>query len=103
MLSPPLEPKVLLKLHQWLKEVAHGDVRRIKASWAGDTVMSMVFREPVALRRLLADMPEVAVITDEPYTDAGGETSEDQSSPRERRAGAPKLPPKQYRLAMRPA
>ena len=101
VLSPPLEPTVVLKLHQWLKEDAKGDVSRITASWGGETVISVEFREPVPLLRMLAELPELAEVVEEPYVEEMVESPDGLTSQSEQKTGGYRPALKQFRLAFK--
>ncbi|MEE8442599.1 MAG: response regulator, partial [Dehalococcoidia bacterium] len=101
VLSPPLEPTVVLGLHQWITEVAKGDIRTIKASWGGETVISVEFRESIPLLRMLADVPHLVDVVEEPYAGAGVRPAEDGASPDEPVNTGPRPPPRQFRLALK--
>ncbi|MBI2871848.1 MAG: response regulator transcription factor [Chloroflexi bacterium] len=101
VLAAPAEPKNVLRFQQWLREVVKGDVRRIKASWGGDTVVSVNFREPVPLFRMLTELPEVAKVVEEPFTGERLKPPEDEQSPASPGQAAQRLEPRQYRLVLK--
>ena len=90
------EPKVVLMLHRWLKDVADADIGEITGSWGDDTVLKVTIRQPIPLYRMLAGLPVVAEVTEESYT----ENAETQ-------AGAPKKIgpwhglPKRFRIILK--
>ena len=55
MISPPVEPGMVLKLHQWLTGVANVDVGEITGPWTGGTVMRASVRHPLPLLQMLAE------------------------------------------------
>ena len=67
VISAPLEPIQLLKLHKWLRDVVDGHLSEIHPSWGGDTVLGINIRRLSPLVRLLDEMPLVAEVTEEPY------------------------------------
>ena len=64
-ISPPLEPSLVLQLHQWLREVAKGDVGKITSPLGGTAVVSLAFRDPTPLKKMLAELPYVAEVEEE--------------------------------------
>lgn len=71
VISPPVEPTMVVRLHQWLQEVANADINQVFGSWTEDTVVRVTLRQPVPLLRLLKGLPDVAEVTEEPYTETG--------------------------------
>ena len=71
MISPPVEPGMVLKLHQWLTGVANVDVGEITGSWTGDTLMRASVRRPLPLLKMLGELPDVVKVTEEPYAMEG--------------------------------
>jgi len=67
VISPPLEPRIVLKLQQWLKDTAEADIDRIFASLGDDTVLNVSFRQPIQLLEMLKEIPYVAEVSEEPY------------------------------------
>ncbi len=67
VLSPPVEPHVILKLHQWLTNTAQAEIQTVIPSISGDTVLAMTFQEQLPLLRLLAELPFVAHVSAEPF------------------------------------
>ncbi len=66
VISPPVEPSTVLRLHKWLKEVAKAEIERINSSLEGDTVLKVNFRQATSLRQMLAKLTYLAKVTDEP-------------------------------------
>ena len=66
VISPPLEPLVMLKLQRWLFETAGAHTVRLTLSNSADTVHVMTFERPIPLLRMLAALPFVAEVTAEP-------------------------------------
>ena len=66
VISPPLEPLVMLKLQRWLFETAGAHTVRLTLSKSADTVHVMIFERPIPLLRMLAALPFVAEVTAEP-------------------------------------
>ena len=64
-ISPPLEPSLILQLHQWLREGAKGYIGKITSPLGGTTVVSLAFRDPTPLKKMLADIPYVAEVEEE--------------------------------------
>ena len=102
VIPPPLEPGAILKLHQWLREVARADVGEIAGSWMGDTVMTMTLRQPIPLLRMLAELPDVAEVTEEPYREGTQLTTGVLRSTRDMlEIGVGRTLPKRFRLALK--
>ena len=78
VIPPPLELSIILRLHKWLKEVAEVDVGKIVSSLTGDTVVNVTFHDPTSLGQMLAGLPYVRKVTEEPYA-TGTETAPDVS------------------------
>lgn len=72
VMTPPIEPSPLLKLHQWLYNTAKAHTKRITRSRSGDTVQFLTFERPVPLLRMLAALPYVAEVTVEEDQDRCG-------------------------------
>ena len=66
VISPPLEPIQVLKLHKWLGEEVEGHLWEVHSSWSGDTVLQIDIRRLTPLVRMLDEMPLVAEVTEEP-------------------------------------
>jgi hypothetical protein len=60
VLSSPVEPHMILKLHQWLTDTAQAEIQAVIPSMSGDTVLAMTFQEQIPLLRLLAELPFVS-------------------------------------------
>ena len=71
VLSSPMEPGMVLKLHQWLTGVANVDVGEITGSWTGDTLKRASVRRPLPLLQMLGELPDVVEVTEEPYASEG--------------------------------
>ncbi len=72
VISPPLEPGAVLKLHKWLTEVAKGDIGKIDSSLGGEAVLSVTFREQTHLVPMLTGLSYVAEVIEEPYSKKTG-------------------------------
>ena len=68
VISPPMEPGIVLKLHKWLQEFAFADIEEIVGSLTGDTVLRMTIRQPVPLLQMLGELPDVTEVSEEQYT-----------------------------------
>ncbi|MFC1935163.1 response regulator transcription factor [Chloroflexota bacterium] len=101
VLSPPLVPTIVLRFHQWLKEVAKGDIGMVTASWGGETVISVDFREPIPLLQMLAELPDVTEVVEEPYTGQKASPLGGLEIPPERAAGVQQRAPRQLRLTLK--
>ena len=62
VISPPLEPIQVLKLHKWLRDVVGGHLSGVHPSWVGDTVLEIDIRRFSPLVHLLENMPLVAAV-----------------------------------------
>ena len=91
VISPPLEPIQVLKLHKWLADVVDGHLWEVHPSLRGDTVVQINIRRPSPLVRLLQEMPLVAEVTEEPYEE-----------PYEEEQDAEQAPPRRVRLVLEP-
>jgi DNA-binding NarL/FixJ family response regulator len=69
VISPPLQPIQVLKLHKWLGEVLEGQLSEVHPSWGGDTILEIDIRRSSPLVRLLSEMPLVAEVTEEESED----------------------------------
>ena len=68
VISPPLEPVIILKLHKWLQDDAFADIEEIVGSLTRDTVLRMTIHQPVPLVQMLAELPYVTEVSEEMYT-----------------------------------
>ena len=101
VLPSPLEPRTILKFHHWLTEATQGGVQKITASWGGDTVITLSLREPMHLLGMLAELPDVAEVIEEPYVGDTLEASEGLASPSERQTGVEAPMPRQFRVSLK--
>ena len=67
VISPPLEPTLLIRLHSWLKEVVMADVDQTVGSWGEETLLSSSLRTPMPLLRMLTELPYITEVAEEPY------------------------------------
>lgn len=65
VISPPMEPGTVLRLHKWLKDVAVAEIDWVNASLNGDTVISITLRQAVPLAKMLDGLSYVAEVTPE--------------------------------------
>ena len=101
IISPPVEPGMVLKLHQWLMEAADIDLGKITGSQTGDTILSVSMRRPGPLMRMLSELPNVREVTEEPYVDGGSAVQWVlKSSGALPGIGGGRLAPKRFRLAL---
>ena len=75
VISPPLQPAKLLELHRWLTEVAKAEIGETIGTREEDFVMEVAFPQPIPLLRMLAELPDVARVTQEPHTRESGTTA----------------------------
>jgi hypothetical protein len=95
VISPPVDTATVLKLYQWLQGVALADVNEVVGSWTGDTVVKLTLRRPIPLIRMLAELPEVTEVNEEPYAEAVGVPLVLAE------LGRGRTPPKRIRLALK--
>ncbi len=69
VVSPPLDTSVFLNLHQLINEIPTASVESIKVSLSEDTLLNVVFNSPFPLLRRLSELPFVAKMETEPYTE----------------------------------
>ena len=74
VIPPPSQPAKLLELHRWLTEVAKAEIGETIGTRGEDFVMEVVFPQPIPLLRMLAELPDVARVTEEPYRRESGTT-----------------------------
>ncbi len=67
VITPPLDPATLIRLHGWLKETAYADIGETVGSWQEETVLKVNIRQPIPLLQLLSELPDVAEVTQEKY------------------------------------
>ena len=65
VISSPIEPGTVLRLHKWLKDVAEAEIDWVNASLNGDTVIRITLRQPVPLALMLDGLSYVAEVTPE--------------------------------------
>ena len=95
VISPPLEPRVVLILYQWLTETANAEMEAVIPTLSGDTVLTMTFEEPVPLLAMLAELPFVDEVTAEPYAQTEG------TLPKGRRSKKTAQPANRFRLSLK--
>ena len=71
VVSPPFEPKAVLRLQSWLEEVASAHMTEVSPTWAGDTVIKVILSKTTPFVDLLAESPVVANVIQE---HSGGDT-----------------------------
>ena len=64
--TPPVEPALILTLLHVLAEKTDCDVGRVEPSPAADTIVGVTHKQPIRLGDVLAEMPLVAKVTEEP-------------------------------------
>ena len=106
VISPPLEPIQLLKLHKWLGDVVDGRLMEVHPSWGSDTVLEIDIRRLSPLVRLLEEMPLVAEVTEEPYEEEEHENEvqvgEEEQHQEVQAEQAEEQAPKRFRLVLNP-
>ena len=65
--SHPAALTKVLELHQWLTEISSAAINEMAGSPGGDTVVRASLGRAVPLMRLLAELPDVVNVTEEPY------------------------------------
>jgi hypothetical protein len=80
IIAPPLEPAMVLMLHQWLMETAEGNVEKVIPSMTGDTVIVVQLDQAIPLWRMMRELPFVVDMTADPYAESAEEqTKRDRS------------------------
>jgi|GEM_PF-2652443 DNA-binding NarL/FixJ family response regulator len=80
IIGAPMEPAMVLKLHQWLMEEADGIVEKVIPSMTGDTVLAIHLNEALPIWRLMRDLPFVDDMSADQQADSAQEmTKRDQS------------------------
>lgn len=82
VIAPPLEPALVLALHQWLMETAEGTVEKVIPSMTGDTVVIVQLAEAIPLWRLMRELPFVADMSSDPYAGSAEEMTQRNRSRR---------------------
>ena len=95
VISPPLEPRVVLILHHWLTETANAQMEAVIPTLSGDTVLTMTFEEPVPLLAMLVELPFVDEVTAEPYAETEG------TLPKGRRSKKTAQPANRFQLSLK--
>ena len=101
VVSPPAEPIKLLRLHRWLLEVAHAEIRETSVSWEQDTVVKVTISRPIPLFQMLTELPDVAEVTEEPYTADRGTIPRTVGRPEQFAIGVGHTMPKRLRLVLK--
>lgn len=68
VISPPVQADVVLMLNSWLKEVGNPVIGEMTGVTGGDIVLTITFSEPIPIRKVLADLPDVVEVTEETNT-----------------------------------
>lgn len=76
IIEAPMEPSIVLRLHQWLMEDADGVVEKVIPSMTGDTVLMIHLNEAIPLWRLMSELPFVDAMN----ADQQAETAEELTS-----------------------
>ena len=96
LISPPVDTPLVLGLYQWLRAIA--EVKEVATSRDGDTVVSVTFRQPIPIHQILAELPDIAEVTEERHTEDSEALA---SSWRELRFGMLRPVPTRFRLALK--
>lgn len=68
VISPPLDPSILMRLLQWLRKDVEAELAKVTPSWGGgDTVLNVTHRGASPLLSLLGGLPMVSEVMEEPY------------------------------------
>jgi len=70
IIAPPLDPPVVLMLHQWLTESADGTVEKVIPSISGDTILIVHLSEAIPLWRMMSELPFIADMRSDPYAES---------------------------------
>ncbi len=76
IIAPPLEPAMVLMLHQWLMETAEGNVEKVIPSMTGDTVIVVQLDQAIPLWRMMRELPFVVDMT----SDLSAQSAEEQTT-----------------------
>ena len=68
VISGPFEPIKFLNLIQWLKDAGNAVIEEVMTSGQEQTVVRVTIRKSMPLLRMLAGIPDVAEVIEEPYT-----------------------------------
>lgn len=99
VISAPVIPGLILNLHKWLKETTKAEIGKITASWGGDTLMNVTFRDPTPLLEMLAAHPFVAQVGEDTHLAEEGASA---GGPAEaQRPGPPRSDFKRLRLVLK--
>jgi hypothetical protein len=96
LISPPVDTAWVLKLYKWLQAIA--DVNEVAASRDGDTVVRVTFPHPVPFHQILAELPDIAQVIEEQFTE---DTETSSSSRRDMRFDVLRRRPSKFRLALK--
>ncbi|MCZ6788825.1 MAG: response regulator transcription factor [Chloroflexi bacterium] len=98
VISPPSQPAKLLELHRWLTEFAKAEIGETIGTRGEDFVMQVAFPQPIPLLRMLAELPYVAGVTEEPYRRESGTTPRPVGGA----LGVGHMVPKRIRVILKP-
>ena len=96
LISPPVDTAWVLELYKWLRAIA--EVNEVAASRDRDTVVRVTFPDPIPFHRILAELPDIAEIIEEQYTE---DTETSSSSPRDLSFDRLRRRPTKFRLALK--
>ena len=57
-------PGKLIKFVQWLRQAAEADIKEIRESARGDTIIELSFEHPTPLFQMLSELPDVGEVTE---------------------------------------
>ncbi|MDA1349660.1 MAG: response regulator transcription factor [Chloroflexi bacterium] len=69
-ISGPVDIGTALKIHEWLREAADIELSEIAGSWSGDVTLKINMSRPVPIMRMLAGLPQVESVFEEPISSA---------------------------------
>jgi DNA-binding NarL/FixJ family response regulator len=69
-ISGPVDISTALKIHEWLRDAADVQLSEIAGSWSGDVTLKISMSRPVPIMRMLAGLPQVVSVFEEPISSA---------------------------------
>jgi len=101
IISPPVEPRGVLRLQLWLKDVGKAVVGEVRGSLGGETVLNLTIRQPISLGTL-AESPIVIEVHEEQSVGIVGGVARPLSDLGVATIGAGSTRPRRFRLVLQP-
>ena len=101
IISPPVEPRAVLKLYLWLQQVGRAVIGDITGSLGGDTLLNITIRQPISLG-MLAELPIVTEVNEESYLGGTGTVARPLSDPGVAKIGVGRTKSRRFRLVLQP-